>query len=94
MNDAYVDFHWDVRPGGNVDHIRDHGLTTAMWEALYHSRQAEWVDKDDATISVAEARLSGRLYRIVYEEDGGIVPIAVIPITGFPITRRALRRTP
>jgi hypothetical protein len=94
MTQPYVEFHWDTRPGGNVDHIRDHGLSTAMWEALYLNRQIEWVDKDDATITVAEARLAGWLYRIVYEEDDGITPIAVIPITGFPITRRALRRTP
>lgn len=87
-------FHWDSRPGGNIDHIRDHGLTTGMWETLYQQRQLEWTDKEDATISVAEARLSGRLYRIVYEVDDVITPIAVIPITGFPITRRALRRTP
>ncbi|MBA3698754.1 MAG: hypothetical protein H0W78_07860 [Planctomycetes bacterium] len=99
MNDVRVDYHWDSRPGGNIDHIRDHGLTTTMWETLYLHRHSEWTDKDDATVSVAESRLHGRLYRIVYEVDDGITPIAIIPITGFPITgfpipRRALRRTP
>jgi len=65
-----------------------------MWETLYLHSHSEWTDKDDATVSVAESRLHGRLYRIVYEVDDGITPIAIIPITGFLIPRRALRRTP
>ena len=43
-------------------------------------------------IMVAEGRVRGRLYRIVYAiEDETVIPIAILPITGFPIARRGLR---
>jgi hypothetical protein len=33
----------------------------------------------------------GQLFRIVYAVDGDtITPLTIIPITGFPITRRGL----
>jgi hypothetical protein len=87
-------FLWDARPGSNIDHIAAHGLTTDLWEAVFHRAVVHEPDKDDAEAMVAEGRIRGRLYRIVYGIDGELVmPITIIPITGFPITRRALRRS-
>lgn len=90
MTTDAVEFLWDPRPGMNVDHIADHGLTTDMWEAVFMAAQEWFQDKDDATIAVAEARIPSGLFRIVWAWDGDhhIVPITVIPITGFRITRR------
>ena len=47
-------------------------------------------DKDDAEAMVAEGRIRGQLYRIVYGIDRELdMPITIIPITGFPFTRRS-----
>jgi hypothetical protein len=86
-------FLWDTRPGRNVDHVVAHGMSTAQWEDVYHRASHAAPDKDDETITVAEGRLGRQWYRIIYAEqgDGTVVPLFIIPITGFPIERRALR---
>jgi hypothetical protein len=87
-----VVFLWDERPGSNVDHIRSHGMTTGLWEAVFHHARNQAPDKDDASVIVAEGRSNGRLFRIAYSVDGDtVIPLTIIPITGFPITRRGLR---
>ena len=87
-------FLWDERPGANVDHIGAHGLTPALWEAVYHHASLRLSDKDDPSIFAAEGRAQGRLFRIVYAVYGdSIIPLTIIPITGFPIARRGLRGT-
>ena len=86
-------FLWDSRPGANIDHIAEHGLTTALWEAVFHAINQDDTDKDDPSIHVAEGRVKGVLYRIVYQiDDETIIPVTIFPITGFPITRRGLPR--
>lgn len=87
-----VVFLWDERPGSNVDHIRSHGMTPELWEAVFHQAGNQAPDKDDPSVIVAEGRSQGRLFRIVYSVDGDtIIPLTIIPITGFPISRRGLR---
>jgi hypothetical protein len=85
-------FLWDHRPGHNVDHITAHGLTTDLWEAVFHRATRRIPDKDDAEVTAAEGRVGGRLYRIVYAcDDEVVLPLTILPITGFPIRRRGLR---
>jgi hypothetical protein len=85
-------FLWDERPGLNSDHIRAHGLTPALWETVYLHASLRLPDKDDPSIYAAEGRAQGQLFRIVYAVDGDTVtPLTIVPITGFPITRRGLR---
>jgi len=87
-----VHFLWDARPGSNIDQIRAHGMTPDTWEVVFHHANTPTPDKDDASVLVAEGRARGRLFRIAYSVDGdSIIPLTVIPITGFPITRRGLR---
>jgi len=89
---AQVVFLWDERPGSNVDHIRSHGMTPGMWEAVFHVASTRAPDKDDPTLIVAEGRSQRRLFRIVYSVDGDtIIPLTILPITGFPIAHRGLR---
>ena len=89
-----VVFLWDERPGSNVDHVSAHGLTPALWEAVYDYASVRLADKDDPSIFAAEERARGRLFGIVYADDGdSIISMTIIPITGFPIARRGLRGT-
>jgi hypothetical protein len=69
-------------------------LTKHRWEQIYEHAVEAIEDKDDPTVYVAAAKLSGQLYRVVYSvEDGDvIVPITVVPITGFPVARRIRRK--
>ena len=85
-------FLWDHRPGHNVEHITAHGLTTDLWEAVFLRATRRIPDKDDAEVTTAEGRVEGRLYRIVYAcDDEVVLPLTILPITGFPIRRRGLR---
>jgi hypothetical protein len=64
-----------------------------LWEQVYHRATNRGPDKDDATVTLAEGRVHGRLYRILYAilDDGSVIPLTILPITGFPIERRGLR---
>ena len=86
-------FLWDSRPGRNVDHLAERGMTPELWEEVYRRASRRGADKDDPTILIAEGRVSGGWYRIVYAvlDDGSIIPVTILPITGFPIERRGLR---
>ena len=87
------EFLWDPRSGSNVDHIARHGMSTDLWEEVYFNSTIMDEDKEDPTAFVAEGRVRGKLYRIIYGRDDEVVfPIAIIPIAGFPINRRGLRR--
>lgn len=87
-----VRFLWDDRPGRNLEHIAAHGMTPGLWEEVYHRAMRRVPDKDDQSVMVAEGRVQGRAYRIVYAIEGDvIVPLTILPITGFPIERRGLR---
>jgi hypothetical protein len=89
-----VTFLWDDRPGKNIEHILRHGLTPKLWEQVFFAATRRQADADDATIEVAEGRVVGCLYRIVYEVLGSlrVRPIEIFPITGFPVRRRDLER--
>ncbi len=94
---ARVVFLWDSRPGANIDHIAAHGVTTDLWQEVFHRATLHASDKDEPALTVAEGRARNRLYRIVYGvEDEAVIPVTIIPITGFPIKRRGLhvRRSP
>jgi hypothetical protein len=72
--------------------VPEYGMTTDLWEEVYFSSTILDEDKDEPGAFVAEGRVGGKLYRIVYGHDDEVVmPIAIIPITGFPINRRGLR---
>jgi len=88
-----VRFLWDSRPSRNLDHIAAHGLTPALWEEVYRRATRRGPDKEDPEVIIAEGRVDARLYRILYAilDDGSILPLTILPITGFPIERRALR---
>lgn len=87
-----VHFLWDDRPGRNLEHITDHGMTTDLWEEVFHRATRRIPDKDDATVMAAEGRVRGQAYRIVYAiEDDVVVPLTILPISGFHIERRGLR---
>jgi hypothetical protein len=88
-----VVFLWDDRPGKNVEHIEHHGLTPDLWERVYFAATRRQCDKDDASVEVAEGRVAGCLYRIVYEvlRDLRRRRIEVFPITGFPISQPGLK---
>jgi hypothetical protein len=86
-------FLWDDRPGRNVDHITEHGMSTDLWESVYWAATRRGADKDDPTIMVAEGTVDHRLYRIIYAilDQEHIIPVSIFPVTGFPIKRRGLR---
>jgi len=83
-------FLWHER---NLEHIAEHGMTPALWENVFKLATRRGPDKDDATVILAEGRARRQLYRLFYSvlEDGTVLPLTILPITGFPIKRRGLR---
>ncbi len=77
----------------NVDHIAEHGLTSDDYERLFRTASDHDRDRDHPDRWVAEGRLRGKRYRLIYAilEGTVVYPIVVFPITGFPISRRGLR---
>jgi hypothetical protein len=93
---AEVAFAWDDRPGQNAEHVAEHGLSTGEWESIFHSAPDHDQDRDRERPEswVAEGRFRVRYYRIscALLEGTVVFPVLVYPITGFPISRRGLRR--
>ena len=56
-----AEYLWDIRPGKNVVKVKAHGMTTDMWEHIYEMAEEAIEDKNDATMHVAAARVSGQL---------------------------------
>jgi hypothetical protein len=89
-----VAFAWNDRPGGNVEHLAAHGLSTHEWETVFFGAPDHDHDKERTDSWVAEGRCRGRCYRSVYTilEGNVVFPVLVYPITGFRIMRRGLRQ--
>ena len=68
-------------------------MTPALWEDVFQRATRHGPDKDDVTVSLAEGRVRGQWYRLFFTilDDGTIMPLTILPITGFPIERRGLR---
>jgi hypothetical protein len=83
-------FLWNER---NLEHIAEHGMTPGLWEHVFNHATRRGPDKDDTTVTLAEGKTHGQLYRLFYSvlEDGTVLPLTILPITGFPIERRGLR---
>lgn len=73
---------WDDSPGGNVEHVEEHDLTTdEVDHVLEHSESADF-SRSSGRPCVFGHLPDGRYIVVVYEE---IDPQTVLPVTAYEV---------
>ena len=73
---------WNYEPGGNVDHLADHGLTPEDVEAVIYNPLEETISRSSGRPVVTGYTPDGRLIFVVYEE---IDEVTVYPVTAYEV---------
>lgn len=76
----WYDFIWDDGPGGNVEHIAEHGLTPE--EVEFVIEHPDWVERSrssDRTVAHGQTR-DGRYIVAVYDL---VDDITIYPVTAY-----------
>lgn len=73
---------WNEEPGGNVDHILDHGLTQADVECVLETYESRTVSDSSGDPCVFGYTEDGRYIIVVFEE---LDADTVYPITAYDV---------
>ncbi|HJT34206.1 MAG TPA: hypothetical protein VJ783_19320 [Pirellulales bacterium] len=73
---------WNYEPGGNVEHIAEHGLTPEDVEAAIYNPLEATISRSSGRPVVTGYTPDGRLIFVVYEE---INDVAVYPVTAYEV---------
>jgi len=72
---------WDDLPGGNVEHVEEHDLTTDDVDHVLENYEAKSISRSSGRPCVFGHLPDGRYIVVIYEEDGD----AVIPVTAYEV---------
>ena len=76
---------WDDSPGGNIEHIANHGLTTSEVDDVLQDSESIFDLSRSTGYPIAFGNTStGRYIIVVYEE---IAELTVYPITAYDVKR-------
>ncbi len=78
----WYDIIWNYEPGGNVDHIAEHGLTTQDVEAVICNPLERTTSRTSGRPIATGYTPDGRLIFVVYEE---IDDVTVYPVTAYEV---------
>ncbi len=78
----WYDIIWNYEPGGNVDHVAQHGLTPEDVEAVICDPLERTTSRTTGRPVVSGFTADGRLILVVYEE---IDDVTVYPVTAYEI---------
>ena len=78
----WYDIIWNYEPGGNVEHIAEHGLTPEDVEGVICHPLEERMSRSSGRPVVTGYTQDGRLILVVYEE---IDEVTVYPVTAYDI---------
>jgi len=78
----WYDIIWNYEPGGNVDHVAQHGLTPEDVEAVICDPLERTTSRTTGRPVVTGYTADGRLILIVYE---AIDDVTVYPVTAYEI---------
>lgn len=73
---------WDPTPGGNVEHVEEHGLTTDEVDDVLAQPERRTVSRSSGRGCVFGHIPDGRFIVVVFEELGDIV----VPVTAYEIS--------
>ena len=72
---------WDDSPGGNVEHVEEHDLTTDDVDFVLQNYETKSVSRTSGRPCIFGYTPDGRYIVIVYEEENG----TVIPVTAYEV---------
>ncbi|MGO9467036.1 MAG: hypothetical protein ACLQIB_07750 [Isosphaeraceae bacterium] len=78
----WYDIIWNYEPGGNVDHVAEHGLTPEEVEAVICDPLEKTTSRTSGRPVVTGYTSDGRLILVVYEE---IDDVTVYPVTAYAL---------
>ncbi len=78
----WYDVIWNYEPGGNVEHIAEHGLTPEDVESVICSPFEKKISRSSGRPAVTGTTPDGRLILVVYEQFDDIT---VYPVTAFEV---------
>jgi uncharacterized DUF497 family protein len=78
----WYDIVWNYEPGGNVEHIAEHGITTEEVEAVICHPLEKTTSRSSGRPVVTGYTEDGRHILVVYEE---IDEVTVYPVTAYAI---------
>lgn len=62
-------FLWDHSPGGNVEHIAEHGLTPAEVESAFENIELHTTSRSSGRPAIFGQSLNGEVIFVVYDVD-------------------------
>jgi len=72
---------WDDSPGGNVEHVEEHDLTTEEVDHVLQYYESKAVSRSSGFPCVFGHTPDGRYITVVYEEEDD----TVIPVTAYEV---------
>ena len=78
----WYDVIWNYEPGGNVEHVAEHGLTPEEVEAVICNPLEKKNSRSSGRPVATGYTSDGRLILVVYEE---LDEITVYPVTAFEV---------
>lgn len=72
---------WDDSPGGNVEHIEEHDLTTDEVDYVLANYESKTVSRRSGRPCAFGYTPDGRYIAVIYEEENG----TVIPVTAYEV---------
>jgi hypothetical protein len=73
---------WDDLPGGNVEHVEEHDLTTDDVDYVLENYDSKQISRGSGRPCVFGYTPDGRFITVVYEEEGD----TVIPVTAYEVS--------
>lgn len=77
----WVHVIWDPLPGGNVEHVEEHDVTTDDVDYVLENYESKGVSRTSGRPCVFGYTPDGRYITVVYEEEND----AVIPVTAYEV---------
>ena len=78
----WYDIIWNYEPGGNVEHIAEHGLTPEDVEEVIYNPLEKRTSRSSGRPIVSGYTPDGQLIFVVYEE---IDDVTVYPVTAYEV---------
>lgn len=79
---SYYQFVWNDEPGGNLEHIAEHGLTQDDVEEVFFNPLDRDVSRSSGLPIVFGLTPDGRYILVVYEQ---IDEITIYPVTAYEV---------
>ena len=80
---------WDPSPGGNVEHVEEHDLTTDDVDHVLQNYESRGTSQSSGRACVYGHGPDGRHIVVIYEE---VDDDTVVPITAYEVPQRRRKR--